>query len=118
MGKGAVGTVHRAWDPKLQRRLALKTIRLDTHLVTDEARVLALGLAVARGLAAAHAQCLVHQDLRLENILLGSDGAIKIADSGIAELASTIAQAADSLESSRFLPTERLKTLRQPTTGT
>jgi serine/threonine-protein kinase len=32
VGSGAMGTVFRGWDPKLQRPVALKTIRLDANL--------------------------------------------------------------------------------------
>jgi hypothetical protein len=35
VGSGAMGTVFRAWDPRLERPIALKTIRLDT---SDSAR--------------------------------------------------------------------------------
>ena len=32
LGSGAMGTVFRGWDPKLERPVALKTVRLDTKL--------------------------------------------------------------------------------------
>ncbi|MGH1348062.1 MAG: serine/threonine-protein kinase [Nannocystales bacterium] len=61
-------------------------IASDAPLAT--ARVIALGLGIARGLAAAHDAGVIHRDLKPANILLAPGDVPKIADFGMARAAS------------------------------
>ena len=150
LGEGAMGMVFRAWDPRLDRPVALKTIRLDRELpdhereklatrLVQEAKTVArftdpnivavydvqqagdmafiamemidgnsldqylrmhgprpeaecarIGAGVARALAAAHKNNVVHQDIKPGNVLLSTDGQIKVVDFGVASLVTSL----------------------------
>ncbi|MGH3696606.1 MAG: choice-of-anchor C family protein [Pseudonocardiaceae bacterium] len=55
--------------------------RLDPHLVAQ------IGSHIANALAAGHAQGIEHRDVKPGNVLIGTDGTIKLTDYGISHLA-------------------------------
>jgi tetratricopeptide (TPR) repeat protein/predicted Ser/Thr protein kinase len=147
LGAGGMGVVYTAYDPELDRKVAIKLWHAQTGAATTAdlargrlqreaqalarlahpnvvavfdvgtldgrlfvameyidgwtlgdwlalerrslAQILEVFLAAGRGLAAAHAQGLVHRDIKPDNLMIGRDGRVRVMDFGLARTAGT-----------------------------
>ena len=81
---------------------------LERRRAFGPAEVVELGLQACAGLAHAHAAGLVHRDVKPQNLLLRSDGLLKVADFGIARggVGATITQAGTLLGTASYMAPE------------
>ncbi|MCP3165046.1 nSTAND1 domain-containing NTPase [Myxococcus qinghaiensis] len=84
-----VVAIHRVGEVRGQPYLVSELIRgepLDTlRKPMDGRQVLALGMGLARGLAAAHRCGVLHRDIKPANAILSDEGEVKLLDFGLAE---------------------------------
>jgi serine/threonine protein kinase len=79
-------------------------------LAVDAARV---GAELASALSAAHAEGIVHRDVKPANVLIGDDGRARLADFGIAQAledgAAALTEAGSIIGTLRYMSPERLE---------
>jgi formylglycine-generating enzyme required for sulfatase activity len=73
------------------------------------AEAVTITMGAARGLAAAHLAGLVHRDIKPDNILVSSDGVVKLADLGLAKIEgdSGMTQSGATMGTPRYMPPEQ-----------
>ncbi|WP_433255655.1 serine/threonine-protein kinase [Streptosporangium sp. CA-135522] len=85
-----------------------KVLRQDGPLPPQ--RVAEIGLQVLDALRAAHAQGVLHRDVKPENVLLADDGRVVLTDFGIATLETETALTMTGIAGTpAFIPPERIK---------
>ncbi|MEV4747156.1 protein kinase [Streptosporangium sp. NPDC049248] len=85
-----------------------KVLRQDGPLPPQ--RVAEIGLQVLEALRAAHAQGVLHRDVKPENVLLADDGRVVLTDFGIATLEAETALTMTGIAGTpAFIPPERIK---------
>ena len=84
---------------------------LDQHGPLQFNALLAIGTQVADALGAAHANGLVHRDVKPANILLSADGRVLVADFGIAKAAegSDLTSAGSMVGTAKYLAPEQVE---------
>src|SRR6266478_3040472 len=111
LGAGGMGVVYRAFDRELQEPVAIKTlkpeamaggsaalerfkqeIRLARRIASrgklPVAVTLTVGKQLCRALEVAHAEGVIHRDIKPQNIVVEPSGFLKVMDFGIARLAN------------------------------
>ena len=71
----------------------------------------AIGIAIqiAQGMGAAHDQNIIHRDIKPQNIIISTDGKVKVADFGIARETSTNSLTAEAMGSVHYISPEQAK---------
>ncbi|MBY0229418.1 MAG: serine/threonine protein kinase [Gemmataceae bacterium] len=74
-------------------------------------RVASVGAQAADALAYAHAQGVLHRDIKPGNLILDADGTVWVADFGVAKLAEEagLTQSGDLVGTLRYMPPERFQ---------
>ncbi len=68
-----------------------------------------IAIQVCMGLAAAHAQGIVHRDVKPQNIIISTDGKVKVTDFGIARAASSNTISSNAMGSVHYSSPEQVR---------
>ena len=69
---------------------------------------LEIAIQIASALSSAHTEGMVHRDIKPENVMLREDGYVKVLDFGLAKLAETTPDSADSAAETRSIEVKTL----------
>lgn len=75
----------------------------------SESEFLKIGFQIADALTAAHAECIIHGDIKPENILLRRDGRIKVLDFGLARRIAGESGATGFVGTLRYMSPEQIE---------
>jgi len=72
----------------------------------EQQEAIGIAIQVANGLGEVHRQGIVHRDVKPQNMIISSDGKVKLADFGIARAASTETLSQESMGSVHYISPE------------
>ena len=75
----------------------------------DVKEALVISIQVAQGIGAAHDQHIVHRDIKPQNMIISSDGKVKVADFGIAKAVSSDTLTSTAMGSVHYISPEQAK---------
>lgn len=68
-----------------------------------------IAIQVAQGIAAAHEQHIIHQDIKPQNMIISRDGKVKVADFGIARAVSSQTMNTNAIGSIHYISPEQVR---------
>ena len=75
----------------------------------DSKEAIGIAIQVAQGIAAAHEQGIVHRDIKPQNIMISTEGKVKVMDFGIARAASSNTVSSDVMGSVHYSSPEQAR---------
>lgn len=75
----------------------------------ESRETIGIAIQVAQGIEAAHAQHIVHRDIKPQNIIISKDGKVKVTDFGIAKAASTQTISSNAMGSVHYISPEQAR---------
>lgn len=75
----------------------------------DMKEALGISIQIAQGLEAAHANHIIHRDIKPQNIIISRDGKVKVTDFGIAKAASSNTITSNAMGSVHYISPEQAR---------